>query len=99
MDGLAARGVKWLQSSQHHAKLFGVIVMKPGETIRFACEDCQVVFDLCVAPLAEWAEQIDENDIEGGFQIGEPVLCPFCGSSELKATHDSATQLNIGQRG
>ena len=29
--------------------------MKPAETIRFACGDCQVVFDLCTSE-SEWAE-------------------------------------------
>jgi hypothetical protein len=24
--------------------------MKPGETIRIACGECKIVFDLCVAP-------------------------------------------------
>jgi hypothetical protein len=33
--------------------------MKPGETIRIACGDCQIVFDLCVAPTSEWAEDLN----------------------------------------
>ena len=43
--------------------------MKPGETIRIACGDCKIVFDLCVAPTSEWAEDFESatgtiNDIE-----------------------------------
>jgi hypothetical protein len=30
--------------------------MKPRETIRFACEECSVVFDLWLAPPSEWAD-------------------------------------------
>ena len=50
--------------------------MKPGESIRFACGDCQVVFDICVAPTSEWAEALDlEADADNEF---EPTCCPFC---------------------
>jgi hypothetical protein len=27
--------------------------MKPGESIRYACDECQALFDLCLAPV-EW---------------------------------------------
>jgi hypothetical protein len=64
----------------------------PANPIRFACGDCQVVFDMCVAPTSEWAEEIDEADFEGGIDVGEPSVCPFCGAAELKPTHDRATQ-------
>ena len=50
--------------------------MKPGESIRFACGDCQVVFDICVAATSEWAEALDlEADADNEF---EPTCCPFC---------------------
>ena len=62
--------------------------MKPNETIRFACGDCQIVFDICVAPGSEWADEL-EHDIE---EVGEPTVCPFCGAVELKATHDRSNQ-------
>lgn len=63
------------------------VIVKPNETIRFACGECQVVFDLRVAPGSEWAEGIPEG--------GEPVkavsliCCPFCGvgAHELKMLH------------
>ena len=64
--------------------------MKPGESIRFACGDCQVVFDICVAPTSEWAEALDlEADADNEF---EPTCCPFCGAHvcELKRLHDRA---------
>ena len=36
--------------------------MKEGETIRYRCYECQVVFDLCLAPESEWPE-IQEHEI------------------------------------
>jgi hypothetical protein len=62
--------------------------MKPGESIRFACGECQIVFDLCVAPASEWAEMQDEDDFEGPLEVGLPARCPFCESAELRVTHD-----------
>jgi hypothetical protein len=64
--------------------------MTPGETVRFACGDCGIVFDLGVAPVSEWAEEIDEADFDGPLEAGEPGVCPFCGAAELKPTHDRA---------
>ena len=52
--------------------------MKPGEAARFACEECQVVFDLSVAPASQWAEQTEDD---GGMELGEPTHCPFCESA------------------
>jgi hypothetical protein len=69
--------------------------MTPGQTLRFACGDCQVVFDICVAPVSEWAEEIDPDDFDGRIDIGEPASCPFCGSSEIKVTHDRAVQVLV----
>jgi hypothetical protein len=70
--------------------------MKPGETIRIACGECNIVFDLCVAPPSEWGEDFDSstdtvNDIE-------PTCCPFCGAAagELKDLHDRATRAGQG---
>ena len=51
--------------------------MKPGETIRIACGDCKIVFDLCVAPTSEWAE--DFESATGTISDIEPTCCPFCG--------------------
>jgi hypothetical protein len=31
--------------------------MKPGEAIRYVCDECQVVFDLNLAPTSEWVER------------------------------------------
>jgi hypothetical protein len=59
------------------------------ETIRYACGDCQAVFDLCVAPLSEWAEIVDEDELTDFA----PTCCPFCGSAELKMMHDRAVIL------
>ena len=30
--------------------------MKPRDTIRFSCDDCNIVFDPRVAPTSQWAE-------------------------------------------
>jgi hypothetical protein len=62
--------------------------MKPGETIRYACGDCQIAFDLCLAPFSECADG-DMADLDEA----EPKCCPFCGAGELKPTHDRATQV------
>ena len=63
--------------------------MKPNETMRYACDDCQVVFDVAVAPVSEWAEAFDDD---GTVDVGEPLCCPFCGANELKTVHDQATR-------
>ena len=65
--------------------------MKPGETIRFACGDCQIVFDLCLAPASERAMEAPE---ELAGEDLDPTCCPFCGAhaaSELKALNDRPT--------
>ena len=60
--------------------------MKSGETIRFVCGDCHIVFDLNVSPPSDWAEPPALHDL-GDI---EPVCCPFCGAGELKHLHDRA---------
>jgi hypothetical protein len=60
--------------------------MKSGETIRFSCGDCHIVFDLNVSPPADWVEQLELDDLD---EI-EPICCPFCGANELKKLHDRA---------
>jgi Zn finger protein HypA/HybF involved in hydrogenase expression len=62
--------------------------MRPGETVRFACHDCQIVFDLTVAPVSEWVEELDESDSESPMEVESPVQCPFCESMDLHVTHD-----------
>jgi len=61
--------------------------MNTTQTIRYACYECTVVFDLCVAPTSEWLEQYEDIDDHGEVDI-TPVSCPFCGSSDLKAAND-----------
>lgn len=48
--------------------------MKPGETMRYACGDCQVFFDVAIALVSEWAEQFDDD---GTVDVGEPLSCPL----------------------
>jgi hypothetical protein len=64
--------------------------MKPNETIRFQCGDCQAVFDLCVDPVcaAEVAADLGVDAID----TPESTDCPFCGAGELKALHDPAVR-------
>jgi hypothetical protein len=59
--------------------------MKPLETMRFACGECLVVFDLQLAPTSEWAE--GRLDVPGDVEL-PPDCCLFCGSSEIRALHD-----------
>jgi ribosomal protein S27AE len=61
--------------------------MKSLETIRFACGDCHVVFDLCLAPFSECADG-DLADIDDSE---DPTVCPFCGAGEIKPTHTRPT--------
>jgi len=61
--------------------------MKPAETIRFSCGDCQAVFDICLAPQSECAEHFDDADFFEALDI-DPTNCPLCGAREHKALHD-----------
>src|SRR5215831_10327533 len=60
------------------------MVVRPSETFRFGCGECQVVFDLGGADESEWVE----GSPEGGEPLVEVSLtcCPFCGAGahELK---------------
>lgn len=60
--------------------------MKPGETVRFACDECQIVFDLTIAPSSEWVEQFDDNEHDD-VEINPPCRCPFCNLSKLRPLH------------
>jgi hypothetical protein len=60
-------------------------VIKPLQTVRYGCYECMIVFDLAVAPPTEWVEQYEDED---GNIDTEPIMCPFCGSAELKPQHD-----------
>lgn len=65
--------------------------MKPGEPTRFACGECQIGFDITVAPWGEWREQFQD-----GTEPDEPLVmagaeCPFCGARELRQASDAPT--------
>jgi hypothetical protein len=62
--------------------------MSPGETLRFACDECNIVFDLCIAPLSEWVEPQNENDFDSPMEVEAPSRCPFCDLAELRFIHD-----------
>ena len=54
---------------------------KENEASRYACGNCQILFDLFLAPTSEWAVFQEED----GPEIDtEPTICPFCGAGELK---------------
>jgi hypothetical protein len=58
--------------------------MKPGESVRVACGECQVAFDITIAPRDEWRElpnDEDEPDIESTLM--SDASCPFCGTPGL----------------
>jgi hypothetical protein len=63
--------------------------VNPGQPVRFRCGECDIVFDLVVD--TEWAQELAEatghapDDIE---PVGDPIMCPFCGASDVRATHD-----------
>jgi hypothetical protein len=57
--------------------------MKIGEPTRFQCAECQIAFDIIVAPVEEWREQLLEVD-EDGINVLSDAQCPFCGKAELK---------------
>ena len=62
--------------------------MRPGEPVRFACDECMIVFDLRIAPLSEWVEPHDENDFESPMEIEAPARCPFYDLAESRVIHD-----------
>jgi hypothetical protein len=64
--------------------------MKPNETIRFQCGECQAVFDLCVDPA--WAAEVAADLGVETIETPEPTCCPFCGAGGLKAIHDPAVR-------
>jgi hypothetical protein len=68
----------------------GSITMKPGEAIRYACDECQAVFDLTLAPISEWVELQDEDTAPEDVEVH---CWPFCGAGthELRELHDRPT--------
>jgi hypothetical protein len=63
--------------------------MKPSEVVRFHCEDCQIVFDLCV----DHQRQVEVVEEASLTDFGEPTCCPFCGAGELTSQHDTAIRV------
>jgi hypothetical protein len=65
--------------------------MKAGETVRFQCGDCRVVFDLTFDPVrdAEIAAKLGEDSLDGV----EPCVCPISGADELRSVHDFRTHI------
>src|SRR5438874_2802601 len=65
--------------------------MKPGETIRCTCTDCQIVFELFLAPVADWPEEAeDESDAEMEIVGNYPRFSPLIhrkGERSVPTTH------------
>ena len=61
---------------------------EPGETIRYFCEECLVVFDLGLLPAAAWPEIQEERD--DGTIDAFVSCCPYCMSSVIEPLHDWA---------
>ena len=57
--------------------------MKPSETIRCTCDECLVVFEVFLAPRADWPELM-EDPSDATAEYGELHCCPFCGSSDIR---------------
>ena len=58
--------------------------MKPGEPMRFICDECLIAFDIVVAPRQQWPELPDESDLDVDVEVLEDAACPFCGAANLK---------------
>jgi hypothetical protein len=52
-------------------------------SLRFACGDCQIVFDLTVAPKSKWEKQYDAKATLD--DAGVPSIRAFCGPGERTA--------------
>ena len=57
--------------------------MKPSETIRCTCDECLVVFEVFLAPVADWPEEMEDLS-DAVVEIGDLYCCPFCGSSDIR---------------
>jgi hypothetical protein len=68
--------------------------MMPGETVRFTCGECNLVFALGLAPQSEWPE-IPKAGMEEEIYA---ACCPFCGSSELRRSPGPAVCEVVGPR-
>ncbi|HZZ77568.1 MAG TPA: hypothetical protein VFE62_03560 [Gemmataceae bacterium] len=69
----------------------GAEEVKPGEPTRFVCGECQIAFDLTVAPFDQWREQFEPGtEPDGELAVMPDAECPFCGKRELRAHADPA---------
>jgi hypothetical protein len=58
--------------------------MRPGETVRLDCPNCQTEFEVCLEPKAR------DNPKEGRGLRPQPLnCCPFCGGTDVDETEDS----------
>ena len=64
--------------------------MTPGTTVPFACDACDIQFDLTLAPLGDWAGMPEEDC--GDDRDFPPRHCPFCGDQAIKPMHDPSIQ-------
>jgi hypothetical protein len=73
-------------------RLQGDYSMKPGETVRVECGECQIAFDITVAPRDQWPElPEEEGEDDTECDLMPRAECPFCGKRELKVQSDQPT--------
>jgi hypothetical protein len=70
-------------------------MMKASETARFECGECRIVFDLSLDPVRE-AAIAAELGLDSLDDV-QPICCPFCGDSDIRAVHDSPIHLPAPQ--
>lgn len=63
--------------------------MRPGEPTRFVCGECQIAFDITVAPFDEWREQFEDGtEPDGELSVMPDAQCPFCSARDLHQQAD-----------
>ena len=71
--------------------------MMPGESIRYACGHCHIVFDICMGAEDEGSEILTLDEKAVPMDV-EPTVCPFCGAGELRAKHEAAIHRPVRRR-
>jgi hypothetical protein len=72
--------------------------MRPGETVRFACDECRMAFDITMAPPAEWREPQDDKDYRVPVDVELPHFCPFCELGEVRTAKSAKAQTQSPER-
>src|ERR1043166_1069572 len=72
--------------------------MKPGETIRYTCDECLTVFGLSLAPVAEWPETMGHHGrrYQHGTDVHD-VLPVLRSERKQSARHSQGRRSRIGE--